>query len=77
MTHQLKKQSGLEVIKILTKYFGFSARPTKGSHVVLIRFVGDRKVGTVVPLHNELKIGTLKGLLKQAEISEEKFSQYQ
>lgn len=77
MAHQLKKQSGLEVIKILTKHFGFSARPTKGSHVVLIKFVNNEKIGTVVPRHKELKIGTLKGILEQAKVSEDEFAQYQ
>ncbi len=74
---QLKKQSGLEVIKILTKHFGFSARSTKGSHVVLIKFVNNEKIGTVVPRHKELKIGTLKGILEQAKVSEDEFAQYQ
>jgi len=32
---------------------------------------GDR--GCVVPLHRELKIGTLHGLLKQGEVTPEEF----
>ena len=77
MTHELKKQSGREVIKILVNKFGFTARPTKGSHIVLIKFVDKQKIGTVVPLHNELKIRTLKGILKQVKLSEEEFAKYQ
>jgi len=34
------------------------------------------KVGTVVPMHKELKIGTLKNVLKLAKISEDEFSEY-
>jgi len=34
------------------------------------------KVGTVVPMHKELKIGTLKNVLKLAKINEEDFSKY-
>jgi len=30
-------------------------------------------LGTVVPNHKELKIGTLKGILELAEINEEEF----
>ena len=30
-------------------------------------------VGCVVPKHRELKIGTLAGLLRQAEVSHEEF----
>ncbi len=34
------------------------------------------KVGTVVPMHKELKIGTLRGILKLAKIDIEEFSRY-
>jgi len=34
------------------------------------------KVGTVVPIHSELKIGTLKGILKLAKVDEEEFKKY-
>jgi len=41
----------------------------KGSHVVLRR----GSTGCVVPLHGELKIGTLNGILKQAGVSADEF----
>lgn len=31
------------------------------------------KVGCVVPVHQELKVGTLSGILKQAQITVEQF----
>jgi len=34
------------------------------------------KVGTVVPMHKELKIGTLLGVLKLAKIDKEEFTKY-
>ncbi len=34
-------------------------------------------VGTVVPNHQELKIGTLKGILELAKVSEKEFEQVQ
>jgi predicted RNA binding protein YcfA (HicA-like mRNA interferase family) len=34
------------------------------------------KVATVVPMHPELKLGTLKGVLKLARISSEEFAEY-
>jgi predicted RNA binding protein YcfA (HicA-like mRNA interferase family) len=43
---------------------GFLSVRQRGSHVVLRR--GDR--GCVVPLHRELKVGTLHGILKQAGV---------
>jgi hypothetical protein len=45
-----------------------------GSHVRLSKVTPDGKVGTVVPMHKELKIGTLKGILKLAKIDEDEFS---
>ena len=77
MTHQLKKQSGREIIKILVNKFGFAPRTTKGSHVVLIKFANNEKIGTVVPLHKEVKPSLLKEILKQARLPEEEFAQHQ
>ena len=31
------------------------------------------KVGCVVPMHQELKVGTLSGILKQAQVTVEEF----
>jgi len=33
-------------------------------------------IGTVVPMHNELKIGTLKSILELAKVKEEDFVEY-
>lgn len=48
-----------------------------GSHVVLRKETLQGAVGTVVPNHKELKIGTLKGLLELANVNEEEFAKYQ
>ena len=69
---ELKRLSGQETIKILKK-FGFIQIRQKGSHVILKKIIGDEEIGCVVPLHKELAIGTLKGILKQAKISPEEF----
>ena len=60
--------SGREVIAVLQK-MGFVWIRTKGSHAVL------RSGGKVcvVPLHDELAVGTLRGILRQAEISPSEF----
>ena len=70
---KLKKLSGYETIKILCNTFSFSAKRQSGSHIILVREGGER-AGCVVPLHKELKIGTLKGILKQAGVAEEDFA---
>lgn len=69
---KLPKLSGREAVKILSR-LGFVAKRQRGSHVIMIKISGDQKVGCVVPMHKELKIGTLKGILEQAEIAEEEF----
>ena len=56
---RLPRLSGEEVVKILAGKFGFHVKGRKGSHVKLVKYVGDRKIVTVVPLHKELKVGTL------------------
>lgn len=56
--------SGAEIIRMLER-LGFEQVRQRGSHVVLRR--GD--VGCVVPLHKEVKTGTLAGLLRQAGVT--------
>jgi len=70
---KLPRLSGEEVIKILTKKFNFRVGRQKGSHVILVKFEREKKIVTVVPLHDELKPGTLLGVLKLADISREDF----
>lgn len=72
----LRKISGEKALKILCNKFGFQALRQRGSHVILTKQTIGGKIGTVVPMHKELKIGTLKGILKQAEISEEDFIEF-
>ena len=54
------------------KRMGFIQVRQKGSHVIMRR--GDR--GGVVPLHRELKVGTLAGILRQAGIESEDFIRF-
>ena len=72
----LRKISGKECIKILCNRFGFEIIRQSGSHVILKKENGE-KIGTVVPNHKELKIGTLKKVLKLAKIEEDDFSEHQ
>ena len=73
----LKKISGKECVKILCNKFSFVAVRQKGSHVILKKDTSTGVVGTVVPLHSELKLGTLKSILVLAKIKEEDFVKYQ
>lgn len=60
--------SGADVIKALEQ-LGFAQVRQRGSHVVLRR----GSTGTVVPLHRELKTGTLAGILRQAGVTQDEF----
>ncbi len=73
---ELRKLSGHDVLKILCNKFGFEISGRTGSHVRLSKFMSAGKIGTVVPMHKQLKIGTLKGILKLAKVSEEEFSEF-
>ncbi|MBS3060768.1 MAG: type II toxin-antitoxin system HicA family toxin [DPANN group archaeon] len=73
---RLKKISGKDCIKILCNKFGFLPVRQRGSHVVMTKQTDSGKIGTVVPLHKELKIATLKNALALAKIDEDDFVQF-
>lgn len=52
-----------------TRMVGFEKIRQRGSHVVVR--TGSR--GCVIPMHSELKTGTLAGLLRQADVTPEEF----
>lgn len=62
--------SGREIVRILEK-LGFQQSRQRGSHVTLRR---GAKV-CVVPLHREVAIGTLSGVLRQAGVDSDEFNQ--
>lgn len=67
---KLPHVSGTEIQRALER-LGFQKVRQSGSHVVMKR----ESRGCVVPMHGEVKIGTLAGLLRQAEVSPEEFLQ--
>jgi len=64
--------SGLGVIKRLKKV-GFIATKQKGSHVRLEKFDGEKTIKLTVPLHPEIKKGTLNRIIKDAGLTNEEF----
>ena len=65
---KLPHLSGIEIQRALER-LGFQKVRQSGSHVVMKR----ESKGCVVPIHSEVKIGTLAGLLRQAEVAPEEF----
>jgi predicted RNA binding protein YcfA (HicA-like mRNA interferase family) len=63
---KLRRISGQDAIRGLER-LGFEQVRQRGSHVVLKKITSEGEIGCVVPLHSELAIGTLLGILKQAK----------
>jgi predicted RNA binding protein YcfA (HicA-like mRNA interferase family) len=73
---KLRGVSGEIVVKILCNRFGFAISGQSGSHVRLSKITAQGKIGTVVPMHDELKPGTLKSVLKLAGVKPDEFAEF-
>jgi predicted RNA binding protein YcfA (HicA-like mRNA interferase family) len=58
--------SGQDLVKALER-LGFEQVRQRGSHVVMRR----GSAGCVVPIHKEVKTGTLAGILRQAGVTQD------
>ena len=65
--------SGINLIKKLKKA-GFVATRQKDSHIRLEKSTKDTIIKLTVPLHRELKKGTLKRIIKDAGLTVEEFN---
>ena len=65
---KLPRVSGAEAARVLER-LGFVRLGQSSSHLIMRH--GER--GRVVPMHSELKVGTLSGVLRQAQVSAEDF----
>ncbi len=64
--------SGKEIIRTLER-LGFEQARQRGSHVVMKKTTSERSIGCVVPMHSEVATGTLRSILKQAQLSTDEF----
>ncbi len=69
---KLRRVSGAEAIVALER-LGFVQARQRGSHVVLKKQTDEGEVGCVVPMHGELAVGTLRGILRQAKVTPDEF----
>ena len=65
---ELPHLSGAQIQRALER-LGFQKVRQSGSHVIMKR----ESKGCVVPMHGEVKVGTLAGALRQADVSTEEF----
>ncbi len=70
---ELRKVSGREAVQALER-LGFRQARQRGSHVIMVRETPEGKRGCAVPMHRELKIGTLRDILRQAKLGVDEFS---
>jgi len=52
---------------------GFRVTRQRGSHVMMKKNTPEGEVGCAIPLHDELAVGTLRGILRQAKVSVDDF----
>ena len=65
---KLPRVSGAAVVRALER-LGYAKIRQSGSHFMMRR--GSK--GCVVPMHSEVKVGTLTGILRQADVSPDEF----
>lgn len=69
---KLRRLSGQEVCAILERH-DFVRIRQRGSHIVMQRSEAGRTITVPVPDHAELRIGTLRSIIRQSRIPREEF----
>jgi predicted RNA binding protein YcfA (HicA-like mRNA interferase family) len=69
---RLRRLSGREVCAILARH-GFVEVRQRGSHVVMQKRTEEGTVTVPVPLHTELRMGTLHSIIRQSGVSRAEF----
>jgi predicted RNA binding protein YcfA (HicA-like mRNA interferase family) len=69
---KLRVLSGQEACAILERH-GFVRVRQRGSHIVMQRVTPDGTTTVPVPDHNELRIGTLRSIIRQSGLQRSEF----
>lgn len=69
---RLRRVSGQEAVRAMER-LGFRVTRQRGSHVMMKKNTPEGEVGCAIPLHDELAVGTLRGILRQAKVSVDDF----
>jgi predicted RNA binding protein YcfA (HicA-like mRNA interferase family) len=69
---KLPTLSGREAIAVLEKN-GFSKVRQRGSHIVMQKALQDTTITVPVPDHKELRIGTLRSIIRQSQLPRSSF----
>jgi predicted RNA binding protein YcfA (HicA-like mRNA interferase family) len=65
---KLRVLSGREVCKLLSEH-GFEKVRQKGSHIIVQKKTGSSTITIPVPEHDELRTGTLLGIIRQSGLA--------
>jgi len=68
----MRTLSGKDICLILSKH-GFIKVRQKGSHVIMQKLTNDSTISVPVPMHKEIKIGTLHSIIRQSELTKRDF----
>jgi predicted RNA binding protein YcfA (HicA-like mRNA interferase family) len=68
----MKPLSGREVCNILSQH-GFQHVRQKGSHVIMQKIGSNTTITVPVPIHKELKEGTLRSIIRQSGLAKSDF----
>ena len=69
----LKNHNYRQILKVLTKHYGFSLERQSGSHIQLKHPDGRR---LTLPRHNPIKVGVMKSIIEQGKTTQEEFLKY-
>lgn len=69
---KLRVLSGREVCAILERH-GFQQVRQRGSHIVMQRMTDEGTVTVPVPDHDELRVGTLRSIIRQSGVPRSEF----
>lgn len=65
--------SGREIAKVFSKEYGFEEVSISGSHLKMRKIEGGVKITVIIPLHEEVLVGTFLNVLRQAKVDKKDF----
>ena len=71
---RLRVLSGREACDILSRH-GFSEARRRGSHIVMQKKLAVGTITVPVPDHDELRIGTLRAIIRQSGVARREFEE--
>lgn len=69
---RLRVFSGKELCRLLSQH-GFQQVRQRGSHAVMQKRTGNSTVTVPVPMHDEIRIGTLQSIIRQSGLARQLF----